>query len=70
MNQKDIDKAVRERHERKEAEESSRREAAVKATIAQREMEREAARIDGFKPTQFAPGLFTFLVAALPCVHC
>ncbi len=70
MNQDEIDKAMRERYERKEAEEAERREARAKATIAQREREREAARIDDFKPTQFAPGLFTFLIAALPCVHC
>ena len=63
MNQKEVDEAMLERYERKEVE---RVAVATKREADQREI----ARIDGFTPTEFARGLFTFLIAALPCVYC
>jgi hypothetical protein len=65
MNQKDIDKAVRERYERKEAE-------AAREAHQNRALREQAKELEGYTPTRFSPelSLFAFLLEALPCVHC
>jgi hypothetical protein len=60
---KELDDWIAKTHEEKEA-------VRIRAELAIAQHRAEVERVASFTPTEFAPGVFTFLVAVHPCVFC
>lgn len=70
MKDSEVDEAMRERYERKEAERAAAEARYQEAREQAAELEVERAKLEGYTPKQFAPWFFAFLVEAKPCVYC